>query len=192
MMLDTIWETTYQTLINTPWWVYVLIVFLIKLGINASKTNIVSLKKLFIVPVVFTFMSIHTLLTSFQVNLLTLSTWTGSILIGIFLGWLQIYRYKLRVDKQHFLIEIPGTWSTMIIIIIIFVAKYYFGYQLAVDPHKANQTGFEFSMLAISGTCTGLFIGRFICYIYRLQTTPSINLLEKIGDKNLASSNSQK
>lgn len=166
----------WQTLINTPWWVYLLLAYLIKVGIQASKTRTVELKKLFIIPAVFAFMSIHTLLYSFTIDALTILTWFASILIGMVLGWIQIYRYKLKVDKKNVLIQIPGTWSTLITIMIIFIAKYYFGYELATDPALAQQTMFEMSALLISGVCTGFFIGRLICYLYRFQTSHSVDL----------------
>ncbi len=169
-------EIIWQIIIHTPWWVYLLLIYLIRVGIRASKTRIVTLKKLFIIPLIFTFLSVHTLITSFSLSVFTVTIWVVAILIGAILGWFQIYRYKLKVDRQHLLIQVPGTWSIMILIVIIFATKYYFGYELAVDPKLVEQTGFEFAVLAVSGVCTGLFIGRLVCYLYRLRTAPSIDL----------------
>lgn len=168
-----------QIIIGTPWWVYALFIYLIWIGIIASKTRVVSLKKLFIVPIIFGFISIHTLVTSFQMSALTITTWSGAIVLGTLLGWIQIHRYTLKIDKIHHLVQVPGTWSTLIFILIIFATKYYFGYELAVDPKLAEQSLFEFSMLAISGVFTGLFIGRLICYLYRFKTNPSVDLLKE-------------
>jgi hypothetical protein len=169
-------ETIQQTLWNTPWWVYVLLVYLIKIGIRASKKNIVSLKKLLIIPLVFTFMSLHTLIYAFAIDVTTLSVWSISIVVGILLGWIQVFQYDLRVDKSSGLIEIPGTWSTLIIILIIFATKYYFGYELSVDPVIAHNTVFEVSALTISGVCTGLFVGRVLCYFYQFSRHKSVSL----------------
>lgn len=173
----------WQTLVHTPWWVYLLLIFLIRVGIRASKTHVVSLKKLFIVPIIFTFMSIHTLFTSFTVGALTITTWAVAILIGMALGWIQVHRYSLQVDMKNLLIQVPGTWSTLIIILIIFIAKYYFSYELSVDPQLAQQTIFEICALAISGIFTGLFIGRLICYLYRLKTSESVTLQPEKSSK---------
>ena len=76
---------------------------------------------------------------------------------------------------MHQLLEVPGTWTTMIFILIIFSAKYYFGYQLSVDPELINQIHFEFLLLGVSGVLTGLFTGHFICYVYRLHMSPSVD-----------------
>ncbi len=169
-------ETIWQAAIHTPWWVYVLLVYLIIMGFKASRTRVIELKRLFIIPALFTFLSVQTLLSSFKVDTFSILTWVIAILIGVAFGYLQIIRHKLRVDKKSFLVEMPGTWSTLVLIIIIFTSKYYFGYELSVDPQIAQQTLFEFSMLGISGVCTGLFIGRLFCYLYRFVTSESVEL----------------
>src|SRR5690348_15072244 len=119
-------ETIQQTLHHTPWWIYLLLAYVIYIGIQASKARIIALKKLFIIPAIFAFMSIHTLITSFAMNALVIATWCIVILIGIVLGWIQVSRFQIKVDKQKKLIQVPGTWSTLIIIIIIFITRYYF------------------------------------------------------------------
>lgn len=172
-------EFIWQTLINTPWWVYALLVYLIIIGIKSSKTQVISLKKLFIIPVLFTVLSIHTLLTSVKTDFFTISCWAIAMIIGIILGWLQIYRYQIKIDKTKQLVQVPGNWTTLIIILLIFASKYYFGYELAVDPQMLTQTWFEVSLLAVTGICAGLFVGRLSCYIYRMQTQPSVDLTEK-------------
>lgn len=162
-MMTHIWEIALQT----PWWVYALFVYLMYVGVKASRPSELPLKVLFIIPIIFTYMSVHTLLVSFKVDGSSVSIWATSILVGTFLGYLQIFRVKLTVDREKGLIRVPGTWSTLIIIFIIFATKYYFGYELAVDPALASNTIFEFTALGVSGLCTGMFIGRLICYLHR-------------------------
>ena len=62
------------------------------------------------------------------------------------------------------------------IILIIFFTKYYFGYQIAVDPQLLTNTPFELSMLLVSGITVGLFIGRLIYYSYRLICGPFVDI----------------
>jgi len=165
-----------QILSGTPTWVYILFALLIYLGIKASKTRVISVKKLCILPIVFTYMSVHTLLISFAINTISVSTWVIATAIGIILGWIQVARYKLEVDKAHFLVKVPGTWSVLILIILIFVTKYYFGFELASDPQLKLHLGFELSMLFVSGALTGLFVGKLGCFLYRLYTEAQTDL----------------
>lgn len=169
-------SNTWQAAIHTPWWVYLLFVYLIFIGVRASRTNIISLFRVFIIPIIFTAMSIDTLVSAVKINTFSITTWVIAIVLGMTLGFIQIFRLKLVVDRKHSLIQIPGTWSTMIFILIIFIAKYYFGYELAMDPEAATNTTFEFWMLGISGLFTGMFLGRLECYLYRYFTNESVDL----------------
>ena len=170
--MNTIWTAATQT----PWWVYVLFIYLVQRGISASKSQVVSIKKLTILPVVFIALSIHTLMTAFHVNTAAILVWFASIAVGSAIGWLLVCRHQFKVDRKKLLIQLPGSWVTLILILAIFVSKYYFSYQIGSDPALENQTGFEFSMLAISGICTGLFIGRLLCYFHKLWTCESVDL----------------
>lgn len=96
--------------------------------------------------------------------------------VGMLLGYGQGYWQRIEVDRQRLRLRIRGTWSTLIIILIIFFTKYYFGYQSAVDPRLLTNTAFELSMLLVSGITAGLFIGRLIYYSYRLFCGPSIDI----------------
>lgn len=161
--MDAIW----QALKNTPWWVFFLFFYLMKVGLDATKTTVVSLKKLFILPIVFLVVSINTLVTSVQVNALTLGTYLFSLFCGVVGGWILVKNFNLQFDKRRGLVKLPGSWITLILILVIFLAKYYFGYSLATDPTKAEDTIFEISMLSVSGACTGLFLGRLSNYLYK-------------------------
>lgn len=171
-------KTIYEFLLQTPWWVYLLFVYLIKVGIGASKTKVVPLKKLVILPIIFTALSIHTMIVSFHFTSMVFIVWFASILVGTLFGYLLVYKHQFRVDKKQYLIELPGTWITLIMILAIFVSKYYFGYAMSADPAVVNNTVFEFTMLSVSGVITGLFIGRMICYLNEFRVGNSVELTE--------------
>lgn len=173
-------DAILTALTHTPTWVYVLFALLIWIGIKASKPRVMPLKKLLILPAIFIYMSTHTLLTSFAIHLFDVSIWMGAILLGMIIGWFEIFRNhaRIRVDKQQNLIQVPGSWMTLALIIIIFASKYYFSYELDVDPALADQTWFEYSMLSVSGICTGILIGRALCYLYKYQNSSHTALSE--------------
>lgn len=170
--MNAIWAAASQT----PWWVYVLFIFLVQRGIKASKSQVVSIKKLTIVPLIFIALSIHTVMTAFHVNTTVIAMWFVSIILGSIIGWLLVRNHQFKVDRKKLLIQLQGSWMTLILILAIFVFKYYFSYQIESDPALANQTGFEFSMLGATGICTGLFVGRLLCYFYKLWTCESVDL----------------
>ena len=166
---------------NTPIWVYILFAYLIFVGIKATKPRQVQLKQLLIMPILFTYFSIETLINNMQVTVLAVVILAISMMVGTALGWWQIHKLPIKVDKEKRIFEIPGSWSTLIIILIIFSSKYYFGYAMAIDPHVLENTGFEVAMLSISGICSGLFIGRLLNYLYRFNVSEHVSL--KISKK---------
>ena len=178
-MLSNIVEAIWQTLVNTPWWVYLILVYCVLIGVKASKPGIVSIWKMLFIPVIFLYMSLHTVLNSFVLTQLVILSYVASLVIGSLLGAFQASRQQVRVDRPHFLIGLSGSWSTLIIILLIFVIKYYFGYAIGADPHLLQNTHFELVMLAATGITTGLFVGRTLYYFIKLYARESVDLLEE-------------
>ncbi len=154
---------------GTPWWVWVLFVYIIMIGLKAKKARVVPLYKLLIVPILFVSLTLHTL-TEVPLSGVNITGFIVPTLLGLGLGFWQIWRLHLKVDKKRKLLHIPGSWVTLILVLIIFSSKYYFEYSETMNPLIVEEVGFVLSMLAISGLCTGIFIGRVICYLYRFRT----------------------
>jgi hypothetical protein len=154
------------TLQYTPWWVYLLLAYVIFIGIKASKSRTVSLRKLFILPVIFLALSLEMLVSHFDLNTLSICTWLGSVLLGSLIGALLVVRQPITVDRDKKALHLGGSWSTMILIFIIFSGKYYCGYALSADPGAVINTHTEIAVLAISGACSGTFLGRMLYYIF--------------------------
>lgn len=157
----------WEVLTHTPWWVFVLFFYLLKVGIDATKPRTVILKKLFILPSIFLGISINTLFKSFDLSFSTLGMYLSSLILGIMIGLLLIKNLQIKFDRDHNLIRLPGTFSTLILILITFSTKYYFGYLLSTAPSIAKNPLFIISQLGMSGVCSGLFIGRLICFLFR-------------------------
>lgn len=132
--MGEIWQST----IHTPWWVYVLLGYLIAVGVKASKVCIIPFWKVFVLPTIFLSMSLQTLATIETIAFLNIGSWIVAMLVGNLLGWWQVKRLDIKIDKKRSLIQIPGSWDTLLAILIIFIAKYYFGYEKAADPVLAT------------------------------------------------------
>lgn len=161
----------WQMLEGTPWWVWVVFVYVIIIGIKTTKPQIVSLYRLLIVPFIFVFLSLHTLWLT-PMNFLHISVFIMTMLIGIGAGFWQISRLFIEVDRRKKLLSVPGSPVTLILVLIVFVSKYYFGFTEAVHPEMMQNDAFILSMLALSGVCSGIFIGRAVCYICRFVSLP--------------------
>jgi len=158
-------ETIWQAAIHTPWWVYLLLSYLIAVGIKASKMRIIPFWKVFLLPTIFLFMSIQSLTTIEMIKYLSVGSWIVAMLVGILFGWWQVKHLDIKIDKKRSLIQIPGSWDTLLVMLIIFIGQYYFGYEKATNPVVVAQVEFKVSILILSGVCTGLFLGRLLCYM---------------------------
>lgn len=163
-----IWETVIQT----PWWVYLLLAYIIRAGVQASTTRALPFSRLFIAPVIFTIIALHTLLATVQISYIGLLIWGCFLITGTILGMWLVTRLDLKVDKKNSLIHIPGNWNTLVVMVIIFSSKYYFAYELARHPHYAEQIGFVLAMQTISALCTGLLLGKLLGYLYSIKNCP--------------------
>lgn len=166
----------WQTVIHTPWWVYIVLGYLIAVGLKASKVRIIPLWKIFVLPIIFLSMSAQTLADMETIEYLNMVSWLAAMLAGSLIGWWQVKRLDIKIDKRHSLIQIPGSWDTLIVVLIIFIAKYYFGYEKAINPVFTTQLEFKVGMLLLAGVCTGLFLGRLFSYLRLYKNTVEVDL----------------
>lgn len=165
-----------QFFTQTSLWVYILFFYLLFIGIKSLKTRVVSLTRLFFLPIIFFFMSLYNLLTSFELTLGLVIIYIVSLTLGSWFGWLFAQNKVLAFDKKHHLIKLQGSATTLILILLIFSIKYYFGYALAVDPTKVHNVTFSSLMILSSGMVTGIFIGRSFLYLHKRSKAPHTDL----------------
>ncbi len=173
-LLNGIW----QALKSTPIWVYLLFFYCIFIGVISRKDGVVSIYKMLIMPIVFTYMSVETLYLKFGIHYLSVGTFVVALMLGLFMGLLQAKLQGVSVDKEKKLVAIPGSNLPLILILIIFSSKYYFGYELDANPNIANNTTFEIALLVVSGMTAGLFAGRVTYYFSRMKKGPWVELSE--------------
>lgn len=168
-------QTIVNALKGTPWWVYVLFFYLLFIGIKALKPAVVSLKKMFILPIIFIAWSLYNLITELY-DPLHLGFWIVSLAAGTLLGWLMIRSFPMKADKKKNLITTQGGPSTLILILLIFSTKYFFGYYTATHPEAMENLSFVFFRLAASGLITGMFVGKALCIGYKYKKSDHTDL----------------
>lgn len=118
---------------STPFYVYLLFIYLMFIGIKATKPRVVLYPiKLFITPLVFLAFFIKQL-NRIEDLLLVFVLITISIFIN-----LKLFKPP-PVQIENNISIIPGSWQPLFIIIVIFSIKYLFGYMRTVKPHLPQQ-----------------------------------------------------
>jgi hypothetical protein len=151
---------TYQDIskiaIDTPTWVWGVLAYLLVVGIKAMRDRIVYLPKLFIMPII---------LMGLKYKALISVIYMGFMLIGVFIGVIIGRRTDVKICKDLKSIELPGSYFTLILLLLFFSIKYVFGYLEATQFEIVEQYGFI--EISISGILSGYFLGRSIFYVYR-------------------------
>lgn len=171
-------ERLGNIIINTPLWVWPLFIVLIALGYSCTKTRIVKKRTLYIMPTVYLALSIRFIYNTdpgFEVILGSLA----SGILGVFIGMHFSKRMNIQADHENALIQLPGEWITLNLIIVYFSIRYFYGYKLAVDPQLLVNTTFMLSFVSLFGCFSGFFIGRTIQFHKKYKTILSQALSKK-------------
>ena len=134
--------------------------------------------KMLAMPIIFTCLSLETVYNNFTIDAFVVLTYLGALVVGLLVGMAYAKMIGLEADSQKWLLKFEGGWSTMILVMSIFVVKGFFGYEIDADPQLLNNTTFEFWMLSVSSFVTGMFIGRAVYYYMRIKKGPSVELNE--------------
>lgn len=169
-------ERILNIISGTPLWVWPLLLALLWLGWRASKTRVVSLHHLIILPTAIFVMSVSTLL-SFGPNALGISIWAAGLLFGIGLGWFSHKDAGILVDRENGLLSLPGEWKTLGLIVVIFAFRYYWGYKSATAPELVANPTATISYIGFNGMLSGIFVGWQIrnFHIYRHRASENLS-----------------
>ncbi|MEM9243401.1 MAG: hypothetical protein AAGA27_05005 [Pseudomonadota bacterium] len=157
-----------ELLKHVPWYVYLIMVYLILMIIKSFKGRTYHLKKLIILPAIFIWMSVVEITHVIQPTILYILVWFVGMVIGAaILGWYPFHKLDVKPADKANMVYVPGNMFTPILIVVTFCVKFYIGMTLA-----RNQTAFSFEtinlLLFFSGLFTGAFIGRFLYAVYLL------------------------
>lgn len=163
-----------QVITRTPVWVWPLLAFLLYRGYVASMDREVRLAKLFIIPVVMLALSVQGITTAFGTQAVATPVWLGFTLAGAMLAWLMFDGDGISAHPERGSIRIRGNWSTMALIMGIFVTKYAVNASLSLHPELKQELAFVATACALFGIFNGVFIGQLlrVVSIYRGAAGP--------------------
>lgn len=162
---------------GTPWYVFLIFALLIKKGIEALKTRVVSLKKLFILPFVLLIWSLYSLFTNRICGFSQIAIWILALATGSIISWNIFKSLTIKADKIKALIALEGSSSTLIMSLLIFITKYFFGFYYAT--HQNNYSAIVvFLDLFSSGIINGMFIAKACAILNKYIKTQHLDLEE--------------
>lgn len=161
---------------NTPIWVWVLFVFLIKRGVSALHTRETPLNRIFIIPLLFLFAGIYHLIgfDFYPAILIYIITLIISCIVRMSFLW----RTPIEYNASTGLVTRPGSAFVLILILASFAFKFSITYLMENDAMLLMSFTFQCLWGVGSGTATGLSWGGLLYVIYKLREKSNTTLLK--------------
>lgn len=152
-------------LIHTPFWVYLILLFLISRGIKARRPATVALEKLAIIPAIFLLWDIYDLLVFRKLTLATGSLWLVGLLSGAAMGYILIKRAAVARAAAPRSIYREADYSALPFMMLAFAVKYVLGVMSAIAPDVLLRPGVSAFAIITGGLFAGVFVGKFVRYV---------------------------
>jgi hypothetical protein len=168
-------EAAFAILKNTPTWVWGLLAGLLALGISQLFPRKASLARTVFVPVAMTVFAIWGMATAFGGTdhmAWVLIAWLAAavaLTAAVAPGAAAAGSYYDAASRTY---TLPGTAVPMVLILGIFLTKYWVGVELAMQPKLALDENFALAIAALYGVFNGLFAGRAL-RLLRLAFRPA-------------------
>ncbi|MFW2489678.1 DUF6622 family protein [Clostridium chromiireducens] len=143
---------------GTPFYVWVIFIFLLKRGIKASKDGELSLSKMFIMPSIFIIWGLEKLLIGFSYLGISMIFYAIFMCLGTLISYFLYSRYRKLYLKDGSLYR-TGSYLTLTIIMTNFFVKYLLNIALSINPLLYNTLSFSILYALLCGFSVGLFIG---------------------------------
>lgn len=148
---------------QTPLWVGGIAAGLAWLGLSATQDRQVHFNRLVALPLCMTGLALWGVQSAFgstgQLAAL-LALWALCAVAMLALARRAAPPPGTRYDAATRSFHLPGSWVPMALIAAVFLMKYGIGVQLAMEPALAHQSAFAFTVTALYGGMSGLFMAR--------------------------------
>lgn len=153
-------DAVLQAISHTPIWVWPLLALLIFIGVLALKPRAISLPRLLILPAVFLVLSVLSALGSPLPRLEALGIWLAGMVLGALLGRLAAPRQGVVIDRPRRRVSVPGSVVPLLLILVIFIGRYAFGYAFGRYPELRQNELLLVIAAGYAALCSGFMLGR--------------------------------
>lgn len=150
----------YEILSRTPVWVWGVLALLVTLGASRLRTRHITLRRVLILPLVITGLSLFNTFSMFHGATVNGLLWAvAALLSGAWFSSAPVAP-GTRYDSATGLFTIPGSWTPLVTMMAIFLLRYSSAVVLAIHPQWAHDPVVAAGMASLYGALSGLFIGR--------------------------------
>ncbi|HYI04772.1 MAG TPA: hypothetical protein VD858_07765 [Reyranella sp.] len=150
--------SAYQIVVNTPLWVWPLMLFVLWLGWYGLQPRIMPPARLAILPLVGLATSLAGIAQSLQPGL-ALTGWAVAVIAALPLGYAIGTRRAVRLRPEDGRLEVAGGWFALGFGISIFVVRYALGVLSGVMPGLRVEPLWIVLSGSVGGIVTGIGVG---------------------------------
>ncbi|MDR2781211.1 MAG: hypothetical protein LBB21_01990 [Holosporaceae bacterium] len=156
--MDTITTKLHSVLSGTPLWVFFVFAYLLFVGISATKDRKMHIGKMFFMPGIFFALFLARLIMISRLDVCMI--FSVAMLASMAFSYFFLKRESLKVEKPY--VFVKGSCETLIVVMIIFCIKYFFGYMKAVNGESEEYLVAE---IIASGIATGFLFNQVVRYM---------------------------
>ncbi|NRA61380.1 MAG: hypothetical protein HRU25_10825, partial [Psychrobium sp.] len=104
--------------------------------------------------------SIFGVYSAVDTSLLTVGLWGLGLLITLFIGINLAYPKSVSFSSQNNRLTIPGSWVPLVLMMAIFLTKYFVGFAIARDLPIIDDLIFVALLSVLYGVFSGIFLSR--------------------------------
>jgi hypothetical protein len=148
----------YQIVVNTPLWVWPLMLFVLWLGWRGLQPRVMPPARLAVLPLVGLAVSLAGIAQSLQPGL-AFAGWAAALLAALPLGWTIGARRPVRLRPEDGRLDVGGGWFALGFGISIFVVRYTLGVLSGVMPGLRAEPLWIVLSGGVGGIVTGIGVG---------------------------------
>ncbi len=173
----------FEVVRHTPPWVFLLLAYIVWMGVRGLGERTLPLVRVAIVPVVFILMGVSGALARRQPWAVAVPAWTIGALVGAVPGALTSPRH-IVYDRLARRVRFRGSPFPLIRNLVVFSSQYV----LAVVAARGGAAGVAVWAIAVSGVSAGYFIGWSGAFLMRLRGAPAAALAQTAAEAAAAES----
>ena len=160
-----------EILVHTPRWVWAILLVLLWLGLVQTTPRQARLRRVILLPLAMTGLSLYGTLSSFGTVPASWVMWMGAA--SMTLAWVasSALPTDVRYEASRRTFSLPGSWAPLALMMAIFLTKYAVGVMLAMQPALAHDSAVAAIVASLYGAMSGVFLGRMARLLRLAQTS---------------------
>ena len=146
---------------GAPWWIWIIFVYLVGIGIKSMHKSSVCVPVLFLIPLFVLISQSRNILASFESFTIAVFFVAIGSLVGIYFA----SNVPILFKKEEFKVVIPGSYFTIVFLMSAFFFKFAIGLYKATNLELIQS--YELIDIIFSSLFAGYFLGRACLFAYK-------------------------